>query len=166
MKEKIAIFIGSDSDYPIIEETINILKEFEVPFILEITSAHRTPQRTADLINKAEKEGVEVFIAAAGGAAHLAGFIAAHTYFPVIGVPIDNSGLKGIDALLSTVQMPKGVPVATMGIGKSGAVNAAFLAIQILSLKNSELKEKLIAYRKEMSKRIVEKSEKLKEKFR
>ncbi len=166
MKEKIAIFLGSDSDYPIVEECIKTLKEFEVPFFIEITSAHRTPQRTIKLINNAEKEGVEIFIAFAGGAAHLAGFVAAHTSLPVIGVPVSSSSLSGIDALLSTVQMPKGIPVATMSIGKSGAVNAALLAIQILSLKNSSLKKRLISYRKNMSEKIIGKSEKLKEKLK
>jgi len=146
MKEKIAIFLGSDSDYPIAEECIKILKEFEVPFILEVTSAHRTPKRTTELIENLEKRGVEIFIAFAGGVAHLAGFIAAHTTLPVIGVPVESSNLKGIDSLLSTVQMPKGIPVATMGIGKSGAGNSALLAIQILSLKDPLLKEKLVEY--------------------
>jgi len=166
MKEKIAIFLGSDSDYPIAEECIKILKEFEVPFMLEVTSAHRTPERTVELIKNAEKKGVEIFIAFVGGAAHLAGFIAAHTILPVIGVPVDSSSLKGMDSLLSTVQMPKGIPVATMGIGKSGAGNSALLAIQILSLKDSSLKERLIKYRKKMAEGVIEKSEKLKGKLK
>jgi phosphoribosylaminoimidazole carboxylase PurE protein len=166
MKEKVAIFLGSDSDFPIAEECIKTLKDFEIPFLLEITSAHRTPQRTIELINKAEKKGVEIFIAFAGGAAHLAGFIAAHTHLPVIGVPVESSNLGGIDSLLSTVQMPKGIPVATMGIGKSGAINSALLAIQILSLKNSLLKKKLIAHRKNIAEKVIEKSKKIKEKIK
>jgi phosphoribosylaminoimidazole carboxylase PurE protein len=162
MKEmKIAILIGSDSDYEVAEEALRILKKFEVPYSLEVTSAHRSPQRTAKLVKSFEKKGAEVFIAAAGKAAHLAGFVAAHTVRPVIGVPVWDSALNGLDALLSTVQMPKGIPVATMGLGKSGASNAALLAIQILSLKEPSLRKKLEKYRAEMETQVEASSKKI-----
>ncbi len=161
---KVAIFIGSDSDYDVVKNAQAILKEFEVPFALEVTSAHRSPARTLKLIKDYEEKGVEVFIAVAGKAAHLAGIVAAHTVKPVIGVPVESSSLDGLDALLSTVQMPKGVPVATMGLGKSGASNSALLAIQILSLKDSSLVRKLKEYREKMSAQIEAKSKKIQQK--
>lgn len=160
-KMKIAVFIGSDSDYEVVEEALQVLKKFEVPYGLEVTSAHRSPQRTAKLVKSFEEKGAEVFIAAAGKAAHLAGFVAAHTVRPVIGVPVWDSALDGLDALLSTVQMPKGVPVATMGLGKSGASNAALLAIQILSLKEPSLRKKLEKYRAEMEAQVEANSKKI-----
>jgi len=159
----IAIFIGSDSDYEVIKGALEVLKKFQVTFSLEVTSAHRSPKRTLKLISDAEKEGAKVFIAVAGKAAHLAGFVASHTVLPVIGVPVEASNLNGLDALLSTVQMPKGVPVATMGLGKSGAVNAAVLAIQILSLKEASLAEKMKEYRREMASQVEDKSKKIQE---
>jgi phosphoribosylaminoimidazole carboxylase PurE protein len=159
----IAIFIGSDSDYEVIKGALEVLKKFQVNFSLEVTSAHRSPKRTLKLISDAEKEGAKVFIAVAGKAAHLAGFVASHTVLPVIGVPVEASNLNGLDALLSTVQMPKGVPVATMGLGKSGAVNAALLAIQILSLKEASLAEKMKEYRREMASQVEDKSKKIQE---
>ena len=159
----IAIFIGSDSDYEVIEGALDILKKFQVTFSLEVTSAHRSPERTLELISAAEKGGAKVFIAVAGKAAHLAGFVASHTVLPVIGVPVDASSLKGLDALLSTVQMPKGVPVATMGLGKSGAANAALLAIQMLSLKKPSLADRMREYRREMASQIKKKSKKIQE---
>lgn len=161
---KVAIFIGSDSDYEVVKEALDILKEFHVDFILEVTSAHRSPARTYKLIESSERKGVEVFIAVAGKAAHLAGVVAAHTARPVIGVPVGSSPLGGLDALLSTVQMPKGVPVATMGVGKSGASNAALLAIQILSLKDPSLTERLKDYREKMASQVEIKSKNLKQK--
>lgn len=161
---KIAIFIGSDSDYEVVKDALAILKEFKVSFALEVTSAHRSPARTFQLIKAYEERGVEVFIAVAGKAAHLAGIVAAHTVKPVIGVPVESSSLNGLDALLSTVQMPKGVPVATMGLGKSGASNAALLAIQILSIKDSSLVKKLKEYRKKMAAQIEVKSKKIQQK--
>ena len=161
---KIAIFIGSDSDHGIVKDALSILKEFKVSFALEITSAHRSPGRTLKLIETYEEKGVEVFIAVAGKAAHLAGIVAAHTVKPVIGVPVESSSLDGLDALLSTVQMPKGVPVATMALGKSGASNAALLAIQILSLKDSSLVKKLEEYREKMAAQIEAKSKKIQQK--
>jgi phosphoribosylaminoimidazole carboxylase PurE protein len=157
----IVIFIGSESDYELIKDTVGILKEFGVSYRLEVTSAHRSPERTRALIVDSEKKGAKVFIAAAGRAAHLAGVVAGHTTAPVIGVPVESGGLGGLDALLSTVQMPKGVPVATMGLGKAGASNAAILAVQILSVKNPLLKKKLDAYKKAMAAQVEGASKKL-----
>lgn len=161
---KVAIFIGSDSDYEVVKDAQAILKEYKVSFALEITSAHRSPARTLRLIEDYEEKGVEVFIAVAGKAAHLAGVVAAHTVKPVIGVPVESSSLDGLDALLSTVQMPKGVPVATMGLGKSGASNSALLAIQILSLNDSSLVRKLKESREKMAAQIEAKSKKIQQK--
>jgi len=161
---KIAVFIGSDSDYEVIKDALEILKEFQVTFAVEVTSAHRSPARTLKLIKSFEDEGVEVFIAVAGKAAHLAGVVAAHTVRPVIGVPVGASPLHGLDALFSTVQMPKGVPVATMGIGKSGASNAALLAIQILSLKEPALVKRMKEYREKMASQVEDKSKKIQQK--
>jgi phosphoribosylaminoimidazole carboxylase PurE protein len=163
--KKVVLFIGSDSDYSLIEDALEILKKFQVSFSLELTSAHRSPKRTVELIRASEKEGVKVFIAVAGKAAHLAGFVASHTIRPVIGVPVESSSLDGLDALLSTVQMPKGVPVATMGLGKSGAANAALLAVQILSLEEPSLADKMSEYRKKMALQVEYKSKKIKEKL-
>lgn len=158
---KIAIFIGSDSDYDVVKDALEILKEFEVPFALEVTSAHRSPSRTVELVKSYEEKGVEVFIAVAGKAAHLAGVVASHTVLPVIGIPVESSTLGGLDALLSTVQMPKGVPVATMGLGKSGASNAALLAVQILGLKDAALMSKMRDYREKMASQVESKSKKI-----
>jgi phosphoribosylaminoimidazole carboxylase PurE protein len=158
---KIAIFIGSDSDYDVVKDALEILKEFEVPFALEVTSAHRSPSRTVELVKSYEEKGVEVFIAVAGKAAHLAGVVASHTVLPVIGIPVESSTLGGLDALLSTVQMPKGVPVATMGLGKAGASNAALLAVQILGLKDSALVSKMRDYREKMASQVESKSKKI-----
>lgn len=160
---KVLILIGSDSDFEIINRAIKIFKDFEIPFAFEVCSAHRTPDRARKFAEEAEKKGFEVIIAAAGLAAHLAGFIAAHTTLPVIGVPISAGALNGIDALLSTVQMPPGVPVATVGI--NGAENAAYLACEILSLKYPEIREKLKKKRKEMYEKVIQKSEEIKNKL-
>lgn len=160
---KVAIFIGSDSDYEVIKEALKILKKFRVSFVLEVTSAHRSPERTFKLIKSCEKKGAEVFIAVAGKAAHLAGFVAAHTVRPVIGVPVWDSILNGVDALLSTVQMPRGVPVATMAVGKSGAENAALLAVEILSLKEPSLVKRLKEYREETAFKVEESSRKIRQ---
>jgi phosphoribosylaminoimidazole carboxylase PurE protein len=162
MNEKVAVFIGSESDFDVVAGAVSVLKEFAVPFILEVTSAHRTPERTVNLVKTFEDKGGKVFIAVAGKAAHLAGVVAAHTSLPVIGVPVGGATVNGFDALLSTVQMPKGVPVASMGIGKSGAVNAALLAIQILSLEDAALRERLLAYRKQMAAQVEASSERVK----
>ena len=160
---KVAFFIGSESDLDVIKGALSIFKEFEVPFALEVTSAHRSPERTKRLIKESEDQGAEVFICAAGKAAHLAGVVASHTAYPVIGIPVGGSDLDGLDALLSTVQMPKGVPVACMGIGKHGAINAALLAVQILSLKDESLREKYARYKTRMAESIEASSNKVKE---
>lgn len=162
---KVAVFIGSDSDFEVIKDALGIFKEFQVPFTLEVTSAHRSPARTVKLIKSCEEDGAEVFIAVAGKAAHLAGVVAAHTIRPVIGVPVESPALNGLDALLSTVQMPKGIPVATMGLGKSGATNAALLAIQVLGLKEPSLREKLKGYREKMASRVETKSKDIQKKI-
>jgi len=153
--------MGSDSDLPVMQEAANILDEFGVPYELCIASAHRAPDLTEALAKNAHKKGIEVIIAGAGAAAHLAGVIASKTTLPVLGVPIDSSSLKGLDSLLSTVQMPGGIPVATMAIGKAGAKNGAIFAIQILSLKHPALKKKLALYKKRLAAEITRKSRQL-----
>jgi phosphoribosylaminoimidazole carboxylase PurE protein len=160
---KVAVFIGSDSDFDIAKEAVSIFKEFGIISHLEVTSAHRSPERTKRLVLDLEKQGTEIFIAVAGKAAHLAGVVASHTQKPVIGVPAGSAALGGLDALLSTVQMPRGVPVACMGIGKSGAVNAALLAVEILSLRDQSIAEKLTVYREQMAKSVEQASKKIKE---
>jgi len=160
---KVAVFVGSESDLSVVKDALGILDEFDVPFSLEVTSAHRSPSRTVSLVQEAEEKGAEVFICVAGKAAHLAGVVAAHTAFPVIGVPVGGSDLGGLDALLSTVQMPKGVPVACMGIGKHGAVNAALLSVQILSIEDTALQERFKRYKEAMAKAVEASSRKVKE---
>lgn len=140
----VSIVMGSKSDYEVMKSCAVTLESFGVPYELIISSAHRSPERTKDYIEEAEKKGAQVFIAAAGMAAHLAGVLSSKTVKPIIGVPMSASALSGIDALLSTVQMPAGMPVATVAIGKAGAINSAYLAIQILALDNKELQEKLL----------------------
>lgn len=152
----VVILIGSGSDQEIGAAAARVLEEFGVSHRLEVTSAHRSPERTKNLIRESESQGVKVFIAVAGKAAHLAGFVAGHSTLPVIGVPVESGGLGGMDALLSTVQMPRGVPVATMGVGKSGAVNAAVLAVQILSLADPGLKRKLQDHKKTLAEEVEE----------
>ena len=159
---KVCIFLGSESDYPVVEGALEVLKEFDVEYVMEVTSAHRTPARTQRLIKEFEQQGAQIFIALAGKAAHLAGVVAAHTTRPVIGVPVGSSALSGMDALFSTVQMPKGVPVACMGIGKSGAANAALLAVQILSLEDTALRKKMRTAREKMAEQVELSSERLK----
>jgi 5-(carboxyamino)imidazole ribonucleotide mutase len=139
----VSIVMGSKSDYSIMEECAKTLEKFGVPYELIISSAHRSPERTKNYIKTAEEKGAQVFIAAAGMAAHLAGVLAASTTKPVLGVPMESGPLRGEDALLSTVMMPGGMPVGTVAIGKAGAVNAAYLAIQIMALQDDELKIKL-----------------------
>lgn len=162
---KVVIFLGSESDFDVIQEALEVLKEFGVPFRLEVSSAHRSPERTLRLVRETEAAGAEVYIAVAGKAAHLAGAVAAQTIRPVIGVPVDSAALSGLDALLSTVQMPKGIPVATMGLGKMGGTNAALLAIAILSLSDPGLKDKLLAYRARMAAQVEAGSAKLRQKL-
>ncbi|MCE5282718.1 MAG: 5-(carboxyamino)imidazole ribonucleotide mutase, partial [Deltaproteobacteria bacterium] len=139
----VSVVMGSDSDLPIMEEAVKVLAEFGIPHELFLTSAHRTPERTGAFARGAAKRGIRVLIVGAGAAAHLAGVIAAQTLLPVIGVPIDATSLKGLDALLATVQMPGGIPVATMAIGKAGAKNAALMAVRILALEDEGLQKKL-----------------------
>lgn len=158
MKPKVLIIMGSDSDLHVMEETARILDEFAVPYTMTVASAHRTPERTAKLVKNAEKNGVDVIIGAAGMAAHLPGVIASHTVLPVIGVPLDASPLNGFDALLSIVQMPPGIPVATVSVGKAGAKNAAILAVQIIAGKDPELTKKLLAHRHKLAKEVEEKA--------
>lgn len=162
---KVSIFLGSDSDFEVIKDGLEILKEFRVSFGLEVTSAHRSPDRTVHLIKEAEQQGARVFIAVAGKAAHLPGVVAAHTVLPVIGVPVENQALAGLDALLSIVQMPRGVPVATVALGKTGGANAALLAISILAVSDPELKARLETYRLQMVEKVEESSRRLKEKI-
>jgi len=144
------------------EEAAKILKEFGIPYEITISSAHRSPKRTSDYAKSAAERGIKVIIAGAGSAAHLAGFIAAETTLPVIGVPIDSSPLKGIDALLSTVQMPAGVPVAAMAIGKAGAKNAGIFATQILATFDKKLQAKLKAFKLKQARDVEEKAKKIK----
>jgi len=153
-KPIIGIVMGSASDGPIMEEAAAILARFQVPYELIVASAHRSPERNREYARTAQERGLQIIIAGAGGAAHLAGSIAAATVLPVIGVPIDSSPLKGMDALLATVQMPAGVPVATMAVGKAGAKNAAILAVQILSLHQPALQRKLEEYKKELAQQV------------
>ena len=146
--------MGSDSDFSIMEQALTILKKFDIPYYVTVASAHRTPERAAKLASEAKENGIKVLICGAGHAAHLAGVIAAHTALPVIGVPIDSSALKGLDALLATVQMPPGIPVATMAIGKSGAYNAGIFAAQIIGTSDPVIAEKLLAFKKDMADKI------------
>jgi phosphoribosylaminoimidazole carboxylase PurE protein len=157
----VGIVMGSDSDLPIMQEAAKVLGEFKIPYEITISSAHRSPDLTAAYARNAARRGIELIIAGAGGAAHLAGVIASKTILPVIGVPMDSSSLKGIDALLSTVQMPSGVPVATMALGKTGAKNAALCAVQILSLKYPALKKKLHSFKKRLARETVQKASRL-----
>ena len=165
MNKKIGIILGSDSDYPYMEKGINLLKKFQIPFEIEVSSAHRTPERTIELVKEFEKQGIQVIIAAAGGAAHLPGVIASHTLLPVLGVPI-HSQLSGLDSLYSIVQMPSGIPVAAFSIGSSGGVNSVLFAMEILALNDNKIKEMLIKYRKEQGLEVIRKSGKLKDKIK
>jgi phosphoribosylaminoimidazole carboxylase PurE protein len=150
--------MGSKSDRETMDKAAQVLKDFGVSYVMMVASAHRTPARVVRIAQRAEEEGWKALIAGAGMAAHLAGFLAAHTVIPVIGVPMDSSSLNGIDALLSTVQMPGGIPVACMGIGAAGAKNAALFAVEVLASHDPVLKEKLRSYRREMAREIEESS--------
>ena len=152
---KIGILMGSKSDADIMGEASRILEEFGVPHEMKVLSAHRTPQETSEYAQSAESKGIQVLIAGAGYAAHLAGALAAQSTLPIIGVPLDASSLQGLDSLLSTVQMPKGIPVACMGIGKAGAINAALFAVQILARSDPDLAQKLKEYREKMRQEIL-----------
>src|SRR5512137_799413 len=155
MKPQVLIVMGSDSDLPVMDEAANILKEFGVPFEKRISSAHRAPKKTAALASEAAGRGIKAIIAGAGMAAHLAGVIAAETILPVIGVPIGGGALNGVDALYAMVQMPGGIPVATMAIGKAGAKNAGILAVQILATGDGSLFERLRQYREKMARDVT-----------
>ena len=158
---KVGIVMGSDSDLEIMKETAVVLSQFGISFEMTIASAHRSPERAATFASSARKRGIKVIVAGAGHAAHLAGAMAAYTSIPVIGVPIDSSCLKGFDSLLSTVQMPPGVPVATVSIGKPGARNAGILAAQILSLSDTKLAAALEIFKKDLAKQVAQKAEDL-----
>src|SRR5215210_7052223 len=157
----VLILMGSDSDAPIMQSAVDVLREFQIPCEMTVASAHRSPERVMRLVSEAPGRGVKVFIVGAGAAAHLAGVVAAHTSMPVIGVPIDSSALKGMDALLSTVQMPPGVPVATVSIGKPGATNAGVLAAQILALADSAIAQRLVDYKRKLADKVEQAAAKL-----
>ena len=157
----IGIVMGSDSDLPVMQGCMDFLKKMEIPYEITVASAHRSPARAMEYASSAKDRGLKIIIAAAGMAAHLAGVLAAHTTLPVIGVPVDSSSLNGLDALLSTVQMPPGVPVATMGIGIPGAKNGAILAAQILALADDKLAARLAAFKEEMAREVEEKAQRL-----
>ena len=161
-KPLVSIVMGSDSDLDIMREAAKALEDFGIAYEIDVTSAHRSPDRTGEYARKAASRGVRVIIAGAGGAAHLAGVIAAHTTLPVIGVPIPSTALNGLDSLLATVQMPAGIPVATVAIGKAGATNAGILAAQILGLSSATIAKKLDAHKEALANGVEEKSRKLK----
>ncbi len=158
----VLILVGSDSDAPVMQSAVDLLSELGISCEMTVASAHRSPGRVHRLLDEAPSRGVKVFIVGAGAAAHLAGVVAAHTILPVIGVPIDSSALKGLDALLSTVQMPPGVPVATVSIGKPGAVNAAVLAAQILGVGDPAIAARLVEYKVQLAEKVERAAEKLK----
>lgn len=160
---KVAVVMGSDSDLSVMKNCIKILKDFEIDYEVMVCSAHRTPEKAADFATNAHNNGIDVIIAAAGKAAHLAGVLAAHTPIPVIGVPIKSSTMDGLDSLLSTVQMPSGIPVATVAI--DGAENAALLAVQILSIAYHELRHKMIDYKKSLAEKVEKKNIELQNKL-
>ena len=151
----VVVVMGSKSDWETMRQADEVLAKFEVPHECRVLSAHRTPVETAEYVNQAESRGVEVIIAAAGGAAHLAGVCAAHTVLPVLGVPMESASLKGLDSLLSTVQMPAGIPVGTLGIGPAGARNAALLAVAILATSRPDLREKLRRFRADQREKVL-----------
>ncbi len=160
-KPRIGVVMGSDSDLSVMQEALRVFDTFGVAYEVTVSSAHRSPRRTSEYARTALTRGLQVIIVGAGSAAHLAGVIAAETILPVIGIPIDSSPLKGIDSLLSTVQMPGGVPVATMAIGKAGARNAAIFALQILSLHDAPLRGKLVQFKKALESEVHKKAEEL-----
>jgi phosphoribosylaminoimidazole carboxylase PurE protein len=161
MKPVIGIIMGSDSDLPTMLEAAKVLQQFEVPYEIGVYSAHRSPHRTAEYVRTARQRGLKAIIAGAGSSAHLAGVTAAETTLPVIGVPIDSSPLSGFDALLSTVQMPPGVPVATMGVGKSGATNAGIFAVQMLAMSDERLAQKLAEHKQQLEQNVADKSKRV-----
>ena len=162
-KALVSIVMGSDSDLEIMRDAGKALDGFGIAYEMDVTSAHRSPDRTAEFARKAAERGIRVIIAGAGGAAHLAGVIAAHTTLPVIGVPIPSTSLNGMDSLLATVQMPAGIPVATVAIGKPGATNAGILAAQMIGLADAGVGKKLLEHKEKLAKGVEEKSRKLKQ---
>lgn len=165
MNVDVLILMGSDSDLPTMQPALDMLKKFGISCEISVSSAHRSPDRTHRLVREAEEGGAKAFICAAGGAAHLAGVVASLTTLPVIGVPVDASALQGLDALLATVQMPPGIPVATVSIGSWGATNAAILAAQIIGVGNAEVREKLRRHKAEMAEGVEKKAERLRDKL-
>lgn len=166
MSAEVLILMGSESDLPIMEEAAGILKEFGIGFEMHISSAHRSPKKTAELASGASARGIKVVIAGAGMAAHLAGVVAAETVLPVIGVPLTGGALNGVDALYAMVQMPGGIPVATMSIGKAGAKNAGLFAVQILSTAAPELRKRLVDYRVKLAEEVADKDAALQRQLR
>jgi 5-(carboxyamino)imidazole ribonucleotide mutase len=162
----VAVLMGSDSDLPVMEITLETLAALSIPFEVRVASAHRTPEEARHYVQEAQSRGCAVFICAAGLAAHLAGFVAAHTVKPVIGVPLEGGSLQGLDALLSTVQMPGGVPVACVAIGKAGAQNAAWLSAQILALQDERLAKQLQSKRQEAVQNVAKKNQAIQEKIK
>jgi len=160
-KAVVSVVMGSDSDWPLLEASVKILREFDVPCEKRVLSAHRAPIKAAKYAESASARGIKVMIAAAGGAAHLAGLLAAYSIMPVIGVPVKGGALDGMDALLSTVQMPAGVPVATVALGSAGPVNAALLAIQILALQNKTLAAKLRQHKRNLLSKVIRSDQKI-----
>jgi phosphoribosylaminoimidazole carboxylase PurE protein len=158
---RVGVLMGSDTDLPVMSEAGKVLDKFGIGYEMEVMSAHRTPVRTHEYATTAQSRGLKVLIAAAGAAAHLAGVIAANTTLPVIGVPMGTSSLNGLDALLSTVQMPGGIPVATMAIDKAGAVNAAIFAAEILGLSDPDIARKLVEHKEELARSVTEKNARL-----
>jgi len=154
-KPEIGVIMGSDSDWPIVKEAVTTLQFFGVPYEAKVISAHRTPDIASDYARNAARRGIKVIIAAAGGAAHLAGVLAAHTVLPVIGIPVRGGALNGVDSLLATLQMPSGIPVATVTLGSAGPVNAAVLAVQILALTRTGLKKKMAAYKNALKRKVM-----------
>jgi 5-(carboxyamino)imidazole ribonucleotide mutase len=162
---RVALVMGSDSDLPTVREACNVLRSFDVPFEVRVLSAHRCPEDLVNYVRQAEESGVQLFLAAAGGAAHLGGVIAAHTTRPVLGIPIQTAALGGLDSLLSMVQMPGGVPVATMAIGNAGARNAGLFAVQVLALANPELAGRLARQRAEQREQVLQKNQRVQGEF-
>ncbi|MBI4367851.1 MAG: 5-(carboxyamino)imidazole ribonucleotide mutase [Candidatus Omnitrophica bacterium] len=165
-KPQVAIIMGSDSDLETMMESAGVLTNFGISHDIQVLSAHRSPDRLRRFCTGIKKRGIQVVIAGAGGAAHLAGVVAAHTTVPVIGVPINSTPLSGLDALLATVQMPSGIPVATVAIGKAGAVNAGVLAAQILGVHSKPLQAKLLKHKQKLTKSVIEKNNRLKRRAR
>ena len=161
----VALLMGSDSDLPRLEPCVETLRRLEIPFEARVLSAHRTPKQLVAFVEEAPGRGVQVFLCAAGGAAHLAGVVAAHTDLPVVGIPMDNPPVGGLDALLATVQMPGGVPVVSVAVGGGGPMNAALFAARILALADADLAERLAAFREEQAAQVTRKDEALRERL-